>query len=394
MEIQRKIVESKNPPSNKEVWWFDLNDEVLKRYKSGKWIASVDPANDTEYNSPYGIVKYLTDDNTTLPAVSDALLVNQTEVIFNNNSVPNKAFQNAGDAGIHTILLQDVKTIDKYAFTKLTELNDVHLGNVQYIKYAAFRGCPYLTTLHLPDSIIDIEPGSLPASLDHGLYSITGKHTIDDTFVVIDSKLIYTIPTEPSFEDYSLRIPNSVKILPKESVAFLKYYSESMSEDDGESIVGWDVYIPESVQEIEEQAFSLSSMSICNFYGKFAREKGAFCIYNNNLIAFAGLEKTSANIPEGVIRIGTRAFQRSLGLETVHIPSSVKSIGSYAFLSIDTLKAVYINSTVPPVLESSAFSEDKYPTNAVFYVPEEAVETYKSATNWSAYADKIKGYKF
>ena len=393
MEIQRKIVESKLPPSNKEVWWFDLNDEVIKIYKSGKWIATADPANDNEYNSPYGIVKYLTDDNTVLPEVSSALLVNQTEVIFDNNSVPDSAFRDAGNAGIRTILLQDVKTIGKGAFNKLTDLNFLYLGNVQYIKSNAFRSCKYLDSIHLPDSIIDIEPGSLPAGLGHGLSCITGKHTIDDTFVVIDSKLIYTAAGYPDFEDHSLRIPNSVKILRSESVAFLKYYSES-TPDDGEVTVGWDVYIPESVQEIEEGAFGLSSMSICNFYGKFARENGAFCIYNNNLIAFAGSENTSANIPEDVIRIDKRAFQRSLCLETVHIPSSVKSIGQYAFLSIDTLKSIYINSTVPPVLDLSVFGEATYPLNAIIYVPEEAVETYKSATNWSAYADKIKGYKF
>lgn len=41
MEIKRQIVESKFPPSNKEVWWFDVNSQEIKRYTEGKWTAVV-----------------------------------------------------------------------------------------------------------------------------------------------------------------------------------------------------------------------------------------------------------------------------------------------------------------------------------------------------------------
>lgn len=37
MEIKRQIIESKFPPQNKEVWWFDVNTNTLKRYTRGKW---------------------------------------------------------------------------------------------------------------------------------------------------------------------------------------------------------------------------------------------------------------------------------------------------------------------------------------------------------------------
>ena len=56
MEIQRKIVEAKNPPSNREVWWFDTNTEVLKRYTGNAWVQVVDSA-ETEYGDPGTIVK-------------------------------------------------------------------------------------------------------------------------------------------------------------------------------------------------------------------------------------------------------------------------------------------------------------------------------------------------
>lgn len=37
MEIKRQIIESNTPPSNKEVWWFDVNTNTLKRYTRNKW---------------------------------------------------------------------------------------------------------------------------------------------------------------------------------------------------------------------------------------------------------------------------------------------------------------------------------------------------------------------
>lgn len=37
MEIKRQIIESKFPPSNKAVWWFDLNTKQLKRWVGDKW---------------------------------------------------------------------------------------------------------------------------------------------------------------------------------------------------------------------------------------------------------------------------------------------------------------------------------------------------------------------
>lgn len=47
MEKQRKIVESKLPPANREVWWFDPNKEELKRYKGGSWV-EVSPSKESD----------------------------------------------------------------------------------------------------------------------------------------------------------------------------------------------------------------------------------------------------------------------------------------------------------------------------------------------------------
>lgn len=49
MEIQRKIVESKNPPRNKEVWWFDVNTRMLKIYTGTSWEKMHQPLIEVTY---------------------------------------------------------------------------------------------------------------------------------------------------------------------------------------------------------------------------------------------------------------------------------------------------------------------------------------------------------
>lgn len=45
MEIKRQIVESYLPPENKNVWWFDSNQEILKRFVGTNWIPVTAEAN-------------------------------------------------------------------------------------------------------------------------------------------------------------------------------------------------------------------------------------------------------------------------------------------------------------------------------------------------------------
>lgn len=55
-DFKRKIeiVESTTPPPNKYNWWFDLNEQKLKRFNSGEWV---------EYNTKPEIVVPMPKDN-------------------------------------------------------------------------------------------------------------------------------------------------------------------------------------------------------------------------------------------------------------------------------------------------------------------------------------------
>ena len=122
------------------------------------------------------------------------------------------------------------------------------------------------------------------------------------------------------------------------------------------------------------------------------------------------IRMASTNIPSGATSIGVEAYYDCLSLLNITIPASVTSIGDDAFraefYSAQSLEAerrammqnmaanrrVTVLATTPPTLGTSVFSiisgqEDiaSYP----IYVPAASLETYKSATNWSYYANRI-----
>ena len=85
------------------------------------------------------------------------------------------------------------------------------------------------------------------------------------------------------------------------------------------------------------------------------------------------------------------AFYKCYSLTSVTIPSSVVSIGDGAFRECTGLTSVTMEATTPPTLGSyvfyDEFSQTKLPIK--IYVPAESLNAYKTATNWSDYADRI-----
>lgn len=96
-------------------------------------------------------------------------------------------------------------------------------------------------------------------------------------------------------------------------------------------------------------------------------------------------------IPSGVTSIGTSAFSACYPLTTAMIPVDVTSLGNSAFSTCYSLIALYLFPTTPPTIGTNTFSNT--PSDAVFYVPYSAdhsvLNAYKTATNWSSFANQI-----
>lgn len=96
---------------------------------------------------------------------------------------------------------------------------------------------------------------------------------------------------------------------------------------------------------------------------------------------------TSATIGSGVISIDKNAFRLCSSLREIDIPSNVISIGNYAFIYCSGLQSITVRRTTPPTLGTSAFTDTN---NCPIYVPCDYVDTYKSASGWTSYANRIQ----
>ena len=85
--------------------------------------------------------------------------------------------------------------------------------------------------------------------------------------------------------------------------------------------------------------------------------------------------------------VGTYAFRYCYALARIYLGAHLESINGYAFGDISNPLVVIIQNITPPIIDAAVFSGTP---NFTVYVPDESVEDYKIATNWSAYADKIK----
>lgn len=136
----------------------------------------------------------------------------------------------------------------------------------------------------------------------------------------------------------------------------------------------------------------------------------------DNILVYTFYKCTSLKItelPVGITSVSNYAFSYCSSIETLKIHDACKTIGSYAFRYCTSLKELEIGSgitamngsycfgnctalekvtvhaTKPPTLVSNTFYND----NALkeVRVPASSLEAYKSASNWSKYADIMVG---
>jgi hypothetical protein len=156
------------------------------------------------------------------------------------------------------------------------------------------------------------------------------------------------------------------------------YYATSLYVDN--NLVS-DLEIPNSVTEIKDFAFfgyrGLNSVVTGNHVTSIGRSAFFYCD-----------ELISVKIANSVVSIGNGTFQHCTNLTSLVIPNSMASIGFGAFWGCTNLTTIIMLGTTEPSLGDYAFQNN----NATIYVPYESLNDYKTATNWSNYANRIKGW--
>lgn len=234
----------------------------------------------------------------------------------------------------------------------------IHLGSNVELNSYSFVGCTSLSSITIPNSVTSI--GNNVFRYCRVLLNIT----IPSSITLIDSN-VFSYCTSLS----NITIPSSVT-----SIGYgAFYYCMSLS----------NITIPNSVTSIGNSAFyycmSLLNITIPNGVTSIGSSVFHYCTSLLNI-----------TIPNSVTSIGSSAFYGSVFLLSITIPDSVTSIGNYCFSAFYNCAEYHFNSINPPQL-GGTYCFQTVLSNAIFYVPMESVNAYKTAAIWSTYADRIVG---
>ena len=144
------------------------------------------------------------------------------------------------------------------------------------------------------------------------------------------------------------------------------------------------ITIPDSLTNIGSSAFhycySLASITIPDSLTNIGDSAFSNCV-----------SLASITISDSVTSIANGAFHYCYSLASITIPDSVTNIGAYAFGFCNSLAFYDFTActTVPTLANTNAFTD--IAADCQIRVPASLVDAWKTATNWSTYADHIVG---
>lgn len=255
--------------------------------------------------------------------------------------------------------------IDHFAFMNCKNLTSVTMSNsVEWMGNSAFFYCSSLKTIKLSSSLTNI-----------GKYSFEGCTAL--TSITIPNSV--TIINHYAFHGSgltSIDIPNSVTEIGKNAFAYCK---DLTSITISSSVVSFDY------QTIYE-CHNLANLKVDGKNAVFSSEDNVLFNKDKTKLLYCVPKKSGAyTIPSSVKGIENSALSNCVGLTSVTIPSSVTNIGTGIFYYCSGLTSIHCKAKNVPYASSALVGHE----NCTLYVPKESVDAYKSTYPWNTFKNII-----
>lgn len=351
--------------------------------QDGEMGVDIDPS-----TIPDNEIWYTTNDKEPVSLTSDA--VGGPNAEFNTDVIYNEYKNGKGIIKFR----EPVTEIRRMSFSQKTNLTSIYLPKtIRKIGYRAFYYCLNLEIVYINSDNLIIEEdsdNSNPFDSCIKLSKFIGPLSSDDRRCLIIDNAIY------SFAPYDIKeytTPQGVTQIKSGSFVHNSLKQIVISEGVKKlfSSFGRDnflatncleyVYLPGTLDELDERAFMRSSENIKKFYGdcKFISDDGHCLIIDNyafdnsSLTCFAsGAGLTSYTIPEGVNSIESYAFYCAETLRELTFPSSLTRIASQeCFLGTYNIEKIH----GPNVLDDN---RSLVVDGTLLYVAPKGIKEYKT----------------
>lgn len=301
------------------------NNTIIKEFKELEKFSSLTKLSDGEFLNCTNLIEIV------LP---DSITILESNLHF------------SGCSKLRTINLDNLVIIGESSFKNCSNLSiGLNLPNLTTLKYGAFNGSGIVEIINL-GKVTEI--GSFDMNRNNSQFygcKNLSKVSLNSNIV---SLLNFTFAECTSLKEFSFD---------KNSITSIGYSSFNNCSAE------FDVDFP-----------NLSSLS-----------NGAFIFSNIKRVLDLG-NVTSISSGSDSNKINA-CFYGCTNLSFVKLKDIITAIGNNVFYGCSKLSVVICNPITPPSLGATVFGNTS--PDLKIYVPDDSVEAYKTATNWSNYADKI-----
>ncbi len=268
--------------------------------------------------------------------------LSNSNTLYKQNTIPNRAFYKSSGCQINTILLPNSAVeIDSFAFTRCSKIKNLTIPqNVKSIGSYVFQDCINLISISIPTTVTYI-----------GRFSFNNCYQLK-SFIIPTS---LTILQEALFSNCSslenIIIPSNITSIGINCFEACKRIKE--------------INLPSSITSIGDGAFSkcfyLKKINIPNSVTNLGNYVFSDCINLEDITisesisvikmyTFSGCKNLKKiNIPSSITSIEASAFHECFDLESIILPSNLKSIGNDCFYKCGKLKSIIIPEKVTSI---------------------------------------------